>query len=184
MPLVAAPGMCKGRTVTNPTSGATPASPIAERPIFVNAYAVPEGTPFDPPPWSVIRDKLVTARNYWIATTKADGSPHAAPVWGLWREESLVFGTAQDSVKGRNLRRDHRVAVHLESGDDVVMITGIATTVRASGMSTVGLLDDYEAKYDVRPPGDAADYFRVLPSSVLHWDEATYPASQVRYRFA
>jgi hypothetical protein len=73
--------------------------------------------------------------------------------------------------------------VNLESGDDVVMITGIATTVRASGMSTDGLLDDYEAKYGMRPPGDAADYFRVMPSSVLHWTEAEYPASQVRYRF-
>lgn len=159
------------------------ATPIAERPVFANAYAVPEGTPFDPPPWSTIADKLSRSRNYWIVSTKADGSPHAAPVWGLWRENSLVFGTAPDSVKGRNLLRDHRVAVHLESGDDVVMITGIATTVRASGMSTDGLLDDYEAKYQIRPPGDPADYFRVVPSSVLHWDETTYPASQVRYRF-
>jgi PPOX class probable F420-dependent enzyme len=157
--------------------------PVAERPVFANAYAVPEGTPFDPVAWSVVRDKLVTSKNYWVVTTRADGSAHAAPVWGLWREESLVFGTAPDSVKGRNLHRDPRVSVHLESGDDVVIMRGTATTVRASGMPTEGLLDDYEAKYAIRPPGDPSDYARVLPQTVLHWDEATYPNSQVRFRF-
>jgi PPOX class probable F420-dependent enzyme len=157
--------------------------PIAERPAFVDDYAVPEGAPFHPVAWSVVRAKLVASKNYWVVTTRADGSAHAAPVWGLWREESLVFGTAPESVKGKNLRRDPRVAVHLESGDDVVMIRGTVTTVRDSGMSTDGLLDDYEAKYAVRPPGDPADYFRVMPQSVLHWLEAEYPESQVRFRF-
>jgi hypothetical protein len=47
-----------------------------------------------------------------------------------------------------------------------------------------GLLNDYEAKYGVRPAGAPADFFRIMPSAVLHWDEASYPDSQVRFRFA
>jgi hypothetical protein len=158
--------------------------PVAERPSFGSDYEPAPGTPFAPPPWSTVRDKLVASRNYWIVTTKADGSPHAAPVWGIWHQNCLVFGTSPESVKGRNLLRDHRVAMHLESGDDVVMLTGIATTVGAAGIETDGLLDAYETKYAIRPADDPTSLFCIRPSSVLHWDEPTYPDSQVRFRFA
>ncbi|GAA1367643.1 PPOX class F420-dependent oxidoreductase [Streptomyces beijiangensis] len=46
-----------------------------------------------------------------LSTVRADGSPHIAPVWFLLDGDDLVFNTAKESVKGRNLTRDGRVAL-------------------------------------------------------------------------
>jgi PPOX class probable F420-dependent enzyme len=47
-----------------------------------------------------------------VATTRADGRPHVAPVWYTLDDEGrLVFTTGADTVKGRSLRRDRRLAV-------------------------------------------------------------------------
>ncbi|NJP46765.1 PPOX class F420-dependent oxidoreductase [Actinacidiphila epipremni] len=46
-----------------------------------------------------------------LATTRADGSPHLAPVWFLLDGDDLVFNTGRETVKGRTLLRDPRVAI-------------------------------------------------------------------------
>jgi PPOX class probable F420-dependent enzyme len=46
-----------------------------------------------------------------VATVMEDGRPHVMPVWFVLDGEQLVFTTAADSVKGRNLRRDAWVAL-------------------------------------------------------------------------
>ncbi|NBE50586.1 PPOX class F420-dependent oxidoreductase [Streptomyces boluensis] len=47
-----------------------------------------------------------------LSTVRADGSPHIAPIWFvLDGDEHLVFNTGKDTVKGRNLARDGRVAL-------------------------------------------------------------------------
>ncbi|MFE2344659.1 PPOX class F420-dependent oxidoreductase, partial [Streptomyces sp. NPDC059431] len=40
-----------------------------------------------------------------------DGSPHIAPIWFVLDGDSFVFNTGKDTVKGRNLARDGRVAL-------------------------------------------------------------------------
>jgi PPOX class probable F420-dependent enzyme len=47
-----------------------------------------------------------------VATVRADGSPHLAPVWyALAEDGALCFTTGSDTVKGRALARDRRIAV-------------------------------------------------------------------------
>ncbi|MFI7009405.1 PPOX class F420-dependent oxidoreductase [Streptomyces sp. NPDC050145] len=46
-----------------------------------------------------------------LSTTRADGSPHVAPVWFVLDGEDIVFNTGKDTVKGRNLARDGRLAL-------------------------------------------------------------------------
>ncbi|AJC54421.1 MULTISPECIES: PPOX class F420-dependent oxidoreductase [Streptomyces] len=46
-----------------------------------------------------------------LSTVRADGAPHIAPVWFLVDGEELVFNTGKETVKGRNLARDGRVAL-------------------------------------------------------------------------
>ncbi|MFD5624881.1 MULTISPECIES: PPOX class F420-dependent oxidoreductase [unclassified Streptomyces] len=46
-----------------------------------------------------------------LSTVRADGGPHVTPIWFLLDGEDLVFNTAKESVKGRNLARDGRVAL-------------------------------------------------------------------------
>lgn len=46
-----------------------------------------------------------------LATVGHSGTPHVMPVWFVLDSEQLVLTTWGESVKGRNLRRDPRVAV-------------------------------------------------------------------------
>ncbi|GAA3185086.1 MULTISPECIES: PPOX class F420-dependent oxidoreductase [Streptomyces] len=46
-----------------------------------------------------------------LSTVQADGRPHVAPVWFVMDSEELVFNTGKETVKGRNLLRDGRVAL-------------------------------------------------------------------------
>ena len=46
-----------------------------------------------------------------LSTVRADGSPHVAPIWFLLDGDDVVFNTGKESVKGRNLARDGRVAL-------------------------------------------------------------------------
>ncbi|MGW0186517.1 PPOX class F420-dependent oxidoreductase [Streptomyces sp. NPDC003362] len=46
-----------------------------------------------------------------LSTVREDGSPHVAPVWFLLDGDEVVFTTGKDTVKGRNLARDGRVAL-------------------------------------------------------------------------
>lgn len=46
-----------------------------------------------------------------LATVRADGAPHVAPIWFLLDGDEVVFNTGGGTVKGRNLARDGRLAL-------------------------------------------------------------------------
>lgn len=46
-----------------------------------------------------------------LATVRADGSPHVAPVWFLIDRDRIVFTTGAETAKGKALRRDPRFAL-------------------------------------------------------------------------
>jgi PPOX class probable F420-dependent enzyme len=46
-----------------------------------------------------------------LSTVRADGSPHVTPIWFVLDGDEVVFNTAGNSVKGRNLAQDGRVAL-------------------------------------------------------------------------
>jgi PPOX class probable F420-dependent enzyme len=130
-------------------------------------------------PWSWATERLAAGRSYWIGTVREDGSPHAAPVWGLWREDGLWFSTSDSSRKGRNLLRDPRVAVHLESGDEVVILEGEVERVTLDDAKA----DAYRDKYGFRPePGDDSGFWlRLRPRVAYAWTEAEYPRTATRF---
>jgi PPOX class probable F420-dependent enzyme len=68
-----------------------------------------------------------------LSTVRADGRPHAAPIWiDVDHDEgTIVFNTGVDTVKGRNIARDPRVSVVVQ--DDrppfsAVIVEGVAET--------------------------------------------------------
>jgi PPOX class probable F420-dependent enzyme len=52
-----------------------------------------------------------------VATAMADGQPHVMPVWFVLDGDHVVFTTGAESVKGRNLRRDPRIAVVVDDDE-------------------------------------------------------------------
>jgi hypothetical protein len=134
--------------------------------------------------WAQVVDWLTQSRNYWVCTTRADGRPHAMPVWGLWYDDALWFSTDPNSIKGRNLLARPDVVIHLESGDEVAILEGRAERVTES--KALATFDArYEPKYDVRPSsmGDAAGVFALRPKTALVWTEADFPTTATRYAF-
>lgn len=70
-----------------------------------------------------------------LATVRADGRPHIAPVWYVLDEADnawgfdLIFTTGADTVKGRTIRRDDRVMLAVDDERPpfaYVLVEGIA----------------------------------------------------------
>lgn len=64
-----------------------------------------------------------------IATIRADGRPHATPVWYALDGNDVMIIISSDSVKGRALRRDPRVTIVVDDEAPpygFVMIEGVA----------------------------------------------------------
>ena len=134
---------------------------------------------FEPMRWDWVVERASAAQNYWVATTRADGSPHVSPVWGVWHDAAFHFFTDEESLKARNIRHDPRAVVHLESGDDVVILEGnLQPTVADSN-----LVSAYESKYGISL-GDAPNgLYRLQLVLALAWLESDFPKTATRWRF-
>lgn len=73
---------------------------------------------------------LEGTRTAMLATVRADGRPHVAPVWFVLDGNDVIFNTGANTVKGTSLRRDPRVSLAVDDATppfSFVMLEGIAT---------------------------------------------------------
>ena len=112
-----------------------------------------------------------------VVTLKKDGSPQITPVWYYFDGTYLYVSTTTDRAKGRNIKRDNRIAVSIrnENAHKVALFTG-----------TADILDDKDhvlvrriaARYT---PPDKVDEFlsgleanriilRMKPTKTISWD--------------
>ena len=154
---------------------------IVERPTMPGGYGI-SAEESGQLPWAWVEKELTGARSYWVCTTRANGRPHAMPVWGLWLAGRLLFSNDPESMKARNFAERPDVVVHLESGDDVVVLEGaVAAMDRAL---VAAFCDAYDDKYSYRPAPDvsATGLYQLVPHQVLAWREADFPTSATRFR--
>lgn len=76
------------------------------------------------------------ARPGVLATTRADGRPHAAPIWYDVQDGAIWFNTGADTVKGRNLLRTGQAALTVQ--DDVAPFSFVTVT---GGVEVIDDLD-------------------------------------------
>jgi Pyridoxamine 5'-phosphate oxidase len=158
--------------------------PEAARPSFPAGYGIHDDEA-GLLPWSWAAERLERARNYWVATTRPDGRPHAMPVWGLWFDDAFNFSTSRKSRKARNLASNPDTAIHLESGDDVVILEGVAEEVTGAALLQ-RLGEDYSRKYELEISftEGGGPLFAVRPRVAYAWQERDYPATATRFEFA
>jgi hypothetical protein len=157
-------------------------TPKRERPDFKD-YGIAK-SPKGLMDWAWADEQLTKARNYWIASTRADGRPHVAPVWGVWFDGAVYFSSARSSIKAQNLSARPDVVIHLESGDDVVIFEGRAIEVKDEAvMAKVGPV--YEAKYGMGDISlnESSAWFAIAPRSALGWLEKDFPNTATRWVF-
>jgi len=137
-------------------------------------------------PWSHVSECMAAARNYWISTTRPDGRPHAAPVWGVWLEDALYFGTGIASRKARNMAHQPWIVAHLESGDDTVILEGTVERVTERAMLEA-INAVYGPKYNFYPLGEAGDqpydepFLCLRPQVAFAWMEKDFPNTATRW---
>lgn len=139
-----------------------PAKPERSRP---NTFYLDQDVPA-PLPWRWAEERLARARNYWLVTTRADGSPRARPVWGVWLDDALWFDSGSSVPI---LQRDPRIEFHLESGDEVVILSGVAQPV-TDEQERSRFLDVFNPKYrwNWAPPAPPALYV-LRPAKAIAW---------------
>lgn len=129
-------------------------------------------------PWSHVGERMERSRNYWVGTVRPDGRPHVVPVWGVWLDGTLYFGGGPDTLWSRNLAATPQVAVHLESGDDVVILEGTVERITDPAHPLVSRIDDaYEAKYHMR---HGTPFWVLRPQVAFAWSK--FPDNTTRWR--
>lgn len=139
--------------------------------------------------WEWVDEQMEKSRNYWICTTRPNGNPHAAPVWGIWLDNTLYFGTGKTSVKVKNINHNNHVVVHLESGDDTLIIEGILVDSEESPELKHTIDKAYAKKYPPYDPtqedGDTDDAirYRLIPHKIMAWLEHDFVKSAAYWKF-
>jgi Pyridoxamine 5'-phosphate oxidase len=133
--------------------------------------------------WDFVAEQMSNSRYYWLSSSNVKGYPHVVPVWGVWYENRIHFDGSYKTAWSINLNRDPHIAVHLPSGDQVVIIEGLADPLGDDDIDsdTWKKLDSaFQTKYNVE---QGSPYWVVYPSKVLAWDNANLQ-SMTRWIFA
>jgi hypothetical protein len=118
--------------------------------------------------WAWALQRLTVARNYWIATTRLDDRPHSRPVWGVWLDGAFYFSTG--SLAATHLPHRPEITVHLESGNEVVIIEGRALIVDEPTL-VARIVEVYNPKYhwDLDPDHLPGPFYEVTPRVAFGW---------------
>lgn len=74
---------------------------------------------------------LTGTRTGKVAVVRRNGAPHVVPIWFVLDADDFIFTTGIDSVKGKSLRRDGRVALCVDDERPpyaFVSVEGVART--------------------------------------------------------
>jgi hypothetical protein len=136
------------------------AEPVADRPNMPEGYLGAA-----PLPWRWAEERLVAARNYWVTTIGPSGRPHVRPVWAIWLDDTVQFSTG--GRHAQNIARDPRATVNLDSGDDCVIVEGVASAV-TDEVKRAHFCTVYQEKYNWDMSLEFADVIYIVQPRVVH----------------
>jgi PPOX class probable F420-dependent enzyme len=120
-----------------------------------------------------------------VATLGKDGAPHLTTLWFMVHDGKVMFETYGKSQKVMNLRRDPRIAVLCEKGEDYGELRGVSIQGRAELVESGERLQSLmTALVDHHFPGQSAEKVAeiaagmaakrivvvVHPDKVISWD--------------
>ncbi len=132
--------------------------------------------------WPYVEARLSETRNYWLATVRPNGRPHVTPVWGVWVGAMFYFSGFPSAQWARNLAVNPEITVHLESGDEVVIVEGMAEDIVTDADVGARVVAAWDAKYGRLHPEPATDgIFRLRPRTVRAWTDASTFSDATRW---
>ena len=114
-----------------------------------------------------------------VATTSANGAPHAMPIWYLWRDGKVLFHTGETSKKMRNLKKNNRISVVVDTKVapyKVAVIEGVAASTPGDSALArelaVHYLGEKQGERYASASTDPGTLVTVTPTRVISWDYA------------
>lgn len=98
--------------------------------------------------WIYVEVRLTEAVNYWLCSVYPDGRPHVVPRWGVFLGGRFYYDGSPETRHARNLQTNPQVSLHLESGNDVVIMEGTSQpSARPNPSLAQALSAAYGGKY-------------------------------------
>ncbi|MGV9255455.1 pyridoxamine 5'-phosphate oxidase family protein [Streptomyces sp. NPDC003697] len=130
-------------------------------------------------------DEFLTAqRTCRVATVSPDGAPHVSALWFAWDGVSLWLYSVVRSRRWTELRRDPRVAIVVDTGEEYDQLRGVELSGTAEFVGEIPRTGELRAELDVPETLFARKYFdldelphdgrhawvRLTPEKTVSWD--------------
>ncbi|WP_086729776.1 pyridoxamine 5'-phosphate oxidase family protein [Streptomyces carpinensis] len=127
---------------------------------------------------------LTTQRTCRVATASPGGLPHVSPLWFAWDGTSLWLYSVVRSRRWADLRRDPRVAVVVDTGEEYDRLRGVELSGTAQFVGEVPRTGEPCAELDVpetlfarknfgleeMPHDGRHAWVRLTPERIVSWD--------------
>ncbi|MFF1544565.1 pyridoxamine 5'-phosphate oxidase family protein [Streptomyces sp. NPDC058291] len=127
---------------------------------------------------------LTVQRTCRVATVSTDGAPHVSALWFLWDGNALWLYSVVRSRRWADLRRDPRVAIVIDTGEEYDTLRGVelsgAVEFVGEAPRTGELcaeLDAVETRFarknfglDAMPHDGRHAWVRLKPEKIVSWD--------------
>lgn len=147
--------------------------PSIKRPTFPPGYV---DNPRDFVEWDIVEQCFREAKNYWVCSVSPKSHPHVIPKWGVWVRGKLYYDGSSETRHARNLVLNPQVAIHLESGDEAMILYGTAREILSpERILAEQIAAEYVRKYEkfgYAPSEDQWDQgglTEILPKQVIAW---------------
>ncbi len=120
-------------------------------------------------PTPEMESRLATERNIWLATVRANGTPHLVPIWFVWWDAAAWICPGPKSVKARNLGIQPNVLFSLEDGDKPALAEGVAARVEAPFPADLAAAFKTKYGWDINTDSDYGAVFAIRVTRWLAW---------------
>ncbi|MCQ9182449.1 pyridoxamine 5'-phosphate oxidase family protein [Streptomyces sp. IBSBF 2953] len=127
---------------------------------------------------------LTVQRTCRVATVSTDGAPHVSALWFLWDGNALWLYSVVRSKRWTDLRRDPRVAIVIDTGEEYDSLRGVELSGAVEFVGEIprtgelcAELDAVETRFarknfglDAMPHDGRHAWVRLTPEKVVSWD--------------
>ena len=175
------PGAELERAVTNPAGGARQVPKIPKL-----GYKAPNSYP-DGQSYPAGRGLPRASAGGGCLGGAPASAPHLIPIWGAWVDDRWYVEGGPTRWQ-RNLRENPRMAIHVEFGDEVVIVEGVASELVAPAPPLSDAILAGYAKYKDTKGYEASasswtdgGLWELRPLRAFAW--STFPRDATRFRF-
>jgi hypothetical protein len=120
-------------------------TPKISRPKFPPGYV---DHPISEVSWDYVVQKLTEAKNYWLCSVRPDGRPHCVPRWAVFVDGLIYYDGSPETRHARNITENPEVTLHLENGDQAIILEGSAGSAGKPSVELAQKLSEaYKSKY-------------------------------------